>query len=574
MRLPPRLRLSHARRRELVAAASGEVPADLAIIGGRVLNVFTGTVARADVAIAAGRIAAVGELPGSARVTLEVDGRVIVPGLIDPHCHLDLLCTPSAYAAAAVTHGTTAVVADLYGLTRFLSDAELHPVLDALGTGPMKLLWGLRPALAAGGADDLPEHSLERLAGLLGYPGVAGAGELTAWPALLAGDPRLERFVTELIDAGLRVDGHAPGASRRTLGRLLASGVVSDHEAISGEELAHRVELGLWTMVRHSSLRPDGDELGRAIVERALPLGRLMLTADGLMPGDVDRWHVDEVVRRLVRQGVDPIAAVTMATLHPAEYLGLDAHLGSVAVGRCADLVVVDALEAFKPDCVICDGRVLDGVRRVEDGIDWAAMRLPMVTAPLDAETLVAVCRSGPAFRLHGVFARLDEGAVADDPERAYIALVTRDGTAVTGGTIDTFTCRAVASSVTGAIDLLLIGRDPEAMIDAYRRVVEMGGGMACPGDELSMPVLGSHSDEPVAALGASLSRFVSAAGVPDTPVPFPSRTTFLTLPALPGICLTADGVVEVRSGAVLSSPVVLSPRGARTQSLVEEVRT
>ena len=205
---------------------------------------------RADVAIAAGRIACVGDLPGPVRETLDVDGGVIVPGLIDPHCHMDLLCTPSAFAAAAVTHGTTAVVADLYGLTRFLPDVELAAVLEALDHAPMKLLWGLRPSLAAGGAEDLPGHAGERLSELLDWPGIAGAGELTAWPALLAGDERLGRFVTELIDAGLRVDGHAPGASRRTLGRLLAAGVMSDHEAITGEELASRIELGLWTMVR------------------------------------------------------------------------------------------------------------------------------------------------------------------------------------------------------------------------------------------------------------------------------------------------------------------------------------
>ena len=132
-------------------------------------------------------------------------------------------------------------------------------------------------------------------------------------------------------------------------------------------------------MVRHSSLRPDGDELGRAIAEQSLPIGRLMLTADGLMPGDVDCWHVDEVVRRIIRQGVDPVAAVTMATLHPAEYLGLDAHLGSVAAGRCADLLVLDRLRDFVPGAVVCDGRILADGRRIDDGIDWAAMRLPMV---------------------------------------------------------------------------------------------------------------------------------------------------------------------------------------------------
>ena len=141
------------------------------------------------------------------------------------------------------------------------------------------------------------------------------------------------------------------------------------------------------------------------------------------------------------------------------------------------------------------------------------------------------------------------------------IALVARDGTAVTGATIDTFSCRAVASSLTGSIDILLIGHDPEAMLDAYRRVVGMGGGMACPGHELPMPVLGCHSAEAIAELAEHLRGFMSAAGVPDAPVPSSSLTTFLTLPALPGVCLTRDGTVDVRSGAILDASVSLSPK-------------
>ena len=578
MRLPPRLRLAADARRALVAVAAGQAPADLAIVGGRVLNVFTGELARADVGVAAGRIAWVGEAPAPARHAHDVGGRTIVPGLIDPHCHIDLMCTPSAFAAAAVRRGTTTIVADTYGLARWLDDEQLCSVLRALGRAPMKMLWGVRASLAAGGAEDLPGHSSERLSGLLRWPGVAGAGEVTAWPALLAGDARLERFVTEVLDQGLNVDAHAPGASSRTLGRLAAAGLSSDHEAIDGGELLARVELGFWTMVRHSSLRPDGVMLGHAIATRPIPTERLMLTADGVMPKDLAGGHVDRVVRAVVEGGVAPIAAVRMATLHPAVYLGLDAHLGSIAPGRCADLLIVEDLERFQLERVMCDGRFVDGGEEFDDGIDWSAMRLPISPARLDAATLVEVCRQGPPLHIDGITARPVAGitarpgaadgpgaaagpVAADGPGAAawvYVALVARDGRSIVGTTIDSLDTCAVASSLTGSADVLLMGRDPEAMIESYLRVVQMGGGLACPGDALAMPVLGSLSDQPVEVLSERLARFVEIAGVPDAPIPFSSRSSFLTLQALPGVCLTTEGIVEVRSGARLTEPRVL----------------
>jgi adenine deaminase len=558
MRLPPRLRLAADERRALVAVAAGGAPADLVITGGRVLNVFTGELSRADIGIVAGRIAWVGEAPAGAgaRQAREVGGRTIVPGLIDPHCHVDLMCTPSAFAAAAVRRGTTTIVADTYGLARWLDDEQLCSVLRALGRAPMKMLWGIRASLAAGGAEDLPGHSSERLSGLLRWPAVAGAGEVTAWPALLAGDARLERFVTEVLDQGLNVDAHAPGASSRTLGRLAAAGLSSDHEAIDGGELLTRVELGFWTMVRHSSLRPDGVTLGHAIATRPIPTERLMLTADGVMPKDLLGGHVDRVVRAVIEGGVAPIAAVRMATLHPAVYLGLDAHLGSIAPGRCADLLIVEDLERFQPEQVMCDGRFVDGGEELDDGIDWSAMRLPMSPARLDAGTLVEVCRQGPQLHLDGITARPADGA--GTAERIYVALVARDGRSIVGTTIDTLDTRAVASSLTGSADALLMGRDPEAMIECYRCLVQMGGGLACPGDALAMPVLGSLSEEPVEVFSERLARFVEIAGVPDAPIPFSSRSSFLTLPALPGVCLTTEGIIEVRSGARLTEPRAL----------------
>jgi adenine deaminase len=561
MRLPPRLRLSRAARHELVAAAGGQHPADLILSGARVLNVFTGALRPADIGIAAGRIAWVGENPGLESLNRQdLGGAIVVPGLIDAHSHVDLMSVPSQFIAAAARFGTTLVAADLYFMSRRLDDESLRRLLTQLDASPTKLLWGLRSSLA-GGADE-PEHPIDRLRRLLEWEGISSSGEWTSWPALLTGDARQEEFATAVLDAGLRIDGHLPGASPSTLSRLAAAGVSSDHEAINGDELAARVDLGYWSMVRHVALRPDGPALGAAIVERSLPTTRLLLTADGPLPREINQGHLDNVIRTIVAAGVDPIAAVTMATLNPAVYLGLDAHVGAVAPGRCADLVVLEGeLADFRPARVFCDGRELSVERTVEDAIDWQSFGVVMRPAELDATALAEICDAGPALAMRGVFARLDERP--GEASRAYIALISRDGSWIVGATIDTFDFPAVATSLTGDTDLLLIGRDPEAMLAAYRRVIDMGGGLACPGDELPMPVLGEHSDLPVAELAVALEHFEATSGVGVGPVPFSSRSMFLTLPALPSVCLTPRGVVDVRSSDVLSPPRSLTPAGA-----------
>jgi adenine deaminase len=505
--------------------------AEIALVGAHVLNVFTRSVVRADVGIAGGRIAWVGS--GSAARSEAIEG-IIVPGLIDPHAHGDIVSTPIQWAAQAVRHGTTACVLDIFAFAAFLPADELPRVMDAIEACELKVLWGLRPSRAN------VELSLESL---FDRPGAISSGELTAFRALLDGEPRATAFVRAAIDAGLRIDGHLPGASPATLEKLAYAGVTSDHEAITGDELQARIEVGMWAMLRHSSMRPDGETLAREVVARGLPQDRLMLTADGVTPPDMMRGHMDEVVRQVIAGGVDPIDAVRMATLHPAIYLGLDAHLGAVAPGRSADLLVVDSLEEFIPRRVMADGAWLNVPPA--DPIDWAAFTAPIKAGPLSADTIVRAC--DVPIRLHGPLAR-----AADEPGPVHIALVSRDGTTITGANMHEFDVPAVATTITAGMDVLLIGRDPAALARLYTRVVELGGALACPGMEIPLPVFGHLSPAPLPELAAALERFATLAGLPDGP-PFSYRSTFLTLPALPGLCLTPDGILDVRAGAILT---------------------
>lgn len=564
MRLPSRLRLEPGPRRHLIEVATGRAPADLVVRGGSVLNVYTGRVEPAAIGLAGGRIAWVGDPDGrEGRDVLEVDGSIVTPGLIEPHCHPDIVYTPGAAVPAYLRYGTTTVCADVAFLFLGLDDEPLLGLLEAMSDASVKFLWNLRGCLDGILPVEKERLSAKRLAWLLEeIPGVVGAGEMTAWSKLLGGDERIGAFAEAVIDAGFRVDGHCAGTSARTLGAILAAGITSDHEAITGREVAARIRLGYWVMLRHSSLRPDGAELGAAIAGSGLPTDRVMLTTDGPVASDLAEGHLDAVVRTIIAAGVDPATAVRLATLNPASYLGLDAHLGGIAPGRCADLVVVDSLEAFVPRLVVADGEVADPARVRDGGLAWSEMEDDGLTpATLDARTLSEVCRTAPAMELQGVITRAAP-PVADGPLPVgvcFAALVSRAGDWISGTVLRGLSVPALASSYTGSRDILLLGRDPGAMMAAYHRVIEMGGGIVTPGAEIPLRVLGRLYDGPLDEL---IPRMVRAeeAFADRPPVPLPYLMLFLSLSILPDLRLSPVGVVHVKSGEVVHPPTVLAP--------------
>ncbi len=549
--IPARLRLDGAQRRHLARVAGGDAPADLELDGGRVLNVFTGRVAEATIAIAGGRVARVGP-PREAQAREELGGAVVLPGLIDAHTHADMLCVPSAFLTEVARHGVTATVVDTSPLLAHLGDEAFVDVLDALRDAPTKALWSIRSSLDEGDrvadAQRLPHDRLRRL---LERDDVVAGGEVIDWRDALAGDERIGGFLATATTLGARLDGHAPGASARSLAMMAALGVTSDHEAIDGDEVQRRVELGLWTMLRHSSLRPDAEGLAHAVVARGLETRRMLLTSDGVLPVQLVRdGHLDETLRRAINGGIDPVEAVRMATLHPATYLGLDGHLGAVAPGRCADLVLVEDLADPRPARVMHDGGWL-GAPAGEDPVGWHAFGVPLAPLRLRADELRDRCHAAPPLRRQGPFARLHPGAGRG---RTLAVLAARDGSWTTATTLHGLDVEGVASTFTGSGDVLLLGRDADALLAAHAAVAAAGGGMAGGGVTVPMPVFGHLSPAPLPELAAQLAALEHATGLPEHP-PFGYLTTFLTLPALPGVCLTPKGLFDVRAGSVLAAP-------------------
>jgi adenine deaminase len=347
-------------RRALIAVARGDATADLYLAGATLLNVYTGELYPANVATRGERIAYVGlrrDMVGPRTRVLDVAGRFLVPGYIDPHVHPGHLVTPSELARHVLPLGTTSVFADTLQFWELGGLGAFRAVARALARSPLKFYWMIRVHGQSRTAGEARRFAHRDLARALAEPWVVAAGEVTRWPEIHAGDPDMLARLDLALRRGLRVEGHTAGAAEEKLPGLAAGGVSSDHEPITAREALARARQGIAVMLRESSLRPDLGSLLDALKEAPGLASRLMLTVDGSMPAFVrDHGFVDHLIRVALAGGVAPADAYRMATLNAATYFGRDADLGGIAPGRYADVCVLADLAEPRPELVVARG--------------------------------------------------------------------------------------------------------------------------------------------------------------------------------------------------------------------------
>jgi adenine deaminase len=567
----------------LIEVAMGNKPPTLVIRGGQVLNVFTGRLERKDVALAGKRIAWVGEYSQSGLLAdgdvpvLDAEGMILVPGYIEPHSHPFQLYNPLTLAEKVGSLGTTTLVHDnLFFFTAMELDDCLG-LIEALDHSPVKHFWWARwdaQTLLSGGNERL--FDVDRVRKMMSHPRVVQAGELTDWLPLLNGDLSMTEWVLETRNRGIRVEGHAPGASFRTLSRLAAAGVTGDHESITAEEVWRRLELGFWVTLRHSSIRPDLPVLLEGLMKtEKVPWHRIMLTTDGPTPIYLKRGFTDYMLRTAMECGLDPVTAYQMVTINPAIYYRMDEHVGAIAPGRIADINLLGSLDDPTPAMVIADGELLAECGRLVKKLTAADIhgRLSWKDSgqvrfePGDFEWSGSFRKEFPVMNLiNPVITRLtieETGGPADwsrEDGRLLACLVDRGGEWITYGVLRGFASGidGLASSYTGSNDLLVIGRDSGAMAEAANRVVEGKGGIAWIQDGrlefwLPLPLLGCMSTEPVDDLIGRLEPFVERLRSFGHPFDDPVYTLlFLSSTHLPQIRLTRDGLFRVKDKAIL----------------------
>ena len=559
-----------AERRRLTDVARGASPADLYVRGASLLNVYTGEIYPAAVAIKGERIAYVGprdDMVGLRTRVIDAAGQVLVPGYIDPHVHPATLCTPAALARFILPLGTTTVVADTLQFWELGGLAAFRATADALLASPLRFYWMLRPHAQSRAPGEWRRFEPRTLARAMAHPRALAIGEVTRWPDAWRGDPELLRRLA--LARGKRVEGHTAGASADKIAAIAAAGFTSDHEPITAPEVLDRARQGIAVMLRESSLRPDLSGLLDALKTAPALASRLMLTCDGSMPAFV-RTHgfVDHLIRVALERGVPPVDAYRMATLNPATYYGLDADLGGVAPGRYADICLLEDLSAPRPLSVIARGKVIAAGGRLSGRVPEPPWRR-IFTSP--AARLTAGWRVRPVdFELparprypvislsSAVITRLEERALT--PGDLHAALIDRRGRWVAPGVVARFAERldGFASTISTDFNILALGRRPEAMARAVNRLLDLHGGIVLVDGErvvweLPLPIGGimtAGSLEDVAAREDELRRLLVERGYPHHE---PLYTLFfLAADFLPVARLSPRGVWDVKRSQIL----------------------
>src|SRR5438067_177327 len=405
-----------------LAVARGDEPADLVLTGGRVLSVFTREWLDADVAIADGWIAGLDDY--DARETIDISGRYAVPGFIDAHMHLESTkLLPDEFARLVLPLGTTAVVADPHEIANVLGTDGVHWLIEFCSELPLDVYFMASSCVPASPFES-PRRPLgdEDLESLLRRRRVLGLAEMMNFPGVVAGDPReLSKLA---LHGAEHADGHAPGLTGKELNAYAASGIRSDHEALTLEEGRERLRAGIWLLVREASMARNLTALAPLISE--FGPSRIAFCTDDRDPDDiVDDGHVNGMVRKAVELGVAPEDALVCATLNPATWHGL-AHLGAIAPGYQADALVLPDLESFRPEQVLKAGRPVGEIVR-PDVPEW--VRQSVRIAPPSREDFAAPFGGG-AVRVIGLVTdqvvteslvevpTVEDGFAIADPER------------------------------------------------------------------------------------------------------------------------------------------------------------
>jgi adenine deaminase len=544
--------MSDLRRR--LAVARGDEPADVVVAGGQVLSVFTREWLRADVAIADGWIAGVGEYDG--RETIDATGMWVVPGLIDAHVHLESSrLLPDELSRLLLPLGTTTVVADPHEIANVLGTDGVHWLLDASEGLPLDVFFMASSCVPAS-AYESPRRPLTPgdLQGLLRRRRVIGLAEMMNFPGVISGD-EAELAKLGLAGAG-HVDGHAPGVLGKQLQAYAAAGIRSDHEATTLEEGRQRLRTGMWVLIREAS--------GARNLEALLPLvrefgpSRLAFCTDDRDPDHiVSEGHINSMVRAAVAAGIDPADALVMGSQGPAAWHGL-ADRGAVAAGYRADLLLLPDLREFLPAAVLKDGRPVADAPRAAVPLTSGDLRI----AWDDPSARARVIGVQPGQIVTDALAdvpRVVNGAACADPDRdlAKIAVIERHlGTGRIGlGFVRGLGLRrgAIASTVAhDAHNIVCAGVDDDDMVRAARRLAELGGGMVAVHDrgvraELALPIAGLMSDQPAERVVAASRALGEAARELGCTLEAPFHSLgFLALSVIPALKITDRGLVDV----------------------------
>lgn len=556
---------------EVIKAARGEKKVDLLFANGKVVNVFSGEIYSTNVAVDSGLIVGFGDY--QAKQTIDLKGKYLTPGFIDGHMHLESsMITPFEFAQAVVPKGTTTIIADPHEIANVKGIDGIKYILRSNKVIPLDI-YAMVPScvpatpLETSGAkltaeDILPSLTKERILGL---------GELMNFPGVLEKDPHVLKKIKFSENRRKIIDGHAPGVKGKDLCAYIAAGALSDHECTTREEALEKLRLGMFIMIREGSVTRDLE----ALLPLATPFNmhRCCFVTDDREPIDlVNEGHLNYIIKAAISKGLDPVVAITLATINPAEYFGFK-HIGAIAPGYLADLVVIDDFKDFEVKMVFKKGKLVakDGKplfkdivlkdRLVTNTVNVKKVRLAdlEIKAKSDkANIMELIPRQVVTKRLYKKI-KTDSGKVVSDTQGDILKLAVIERHHATGNIgkalVKGFGLKEGALASTVAHDshnLIVVGTNDEDMLLAIETICKMQGGLVVANQgkvlgKLPLPIAGLMSDKKLTEVKTHLENLHKIAADLGDKTSHPFMTlSFLALPVIPELKVTDKGLVDV----------------------------
>ena len=556
------------KKRRIINAAAGREPADLVLKNAAYVNVFSNELCTADIAVAEGLIVGMGTYSGT--VEQDCTGKIVLPGFLDAHIHLESsLVSPAEFVKAVLLHGTTTVITDPHEIANVMGTDGIEYMLQATEGLPVDVRFMLPSCVPATPLDESGAILDYRcLDSFYDHPRVQGLAEMMNFVGIIAGDDQSVEKIVAAQAHHKKIDGHAPDLAGNDLNAYVAAGVYSDHECHDLNDAIAKLQRGQFIMIREGTAARNLEALAPLLCDKYSD--SCMFCTDDKHPSDLlEKGHIDYIIKKAIGLGVDPITAVKVACLNAARYFQLN-NRGAIAPGYLADFVIIDSFRDFNIEKVYKKGQLM-----VESGIvkDFPEpVTEPYLTerahntfhvGKLTAQDFMDHRPRGIIGMVNGEITTTDAG-YSDRIDVEYdvlkIAVVERHKNThhIGIGFIQGYGLKsgAVATSIShDSHNIIVVGTSEADMADAVNRVVELNGGIVVwnggkPQAELPLSIAGIMSDEPLVTVNEKLESAkeqAHALGVGRGIDPF-MTLSFMALPVIPSLRITTRGVFDVNS--------------------------